>query len=305
MKQYKVALLDWEEEYVLRFMEYVNSKKDIPFMILAFTCGDKLKAYLQQGKVDLILEGKHKAPSLDQSFCSIPLTEESIGGNTIYKYQPIQGLIKDVMGRLNHQGITFEKENNVKAYGVYSPIGRSGKTRLALGICRYIGNGLYLGMEEYSGFSYEKYGMDDLMFYIKERNKASLLGKIKGMTQRAEGVEIIESPLYYLDMRTLKYQDMKWLLVMLKTSGLYSVIVADIGGGSVGDFNLLNGFDTIYVPILEGQVAQQKKNHMEHFFQKMEQKEILEKIQYLQVPEEPFFSIAMEQWLAALFHKEQ
>lgn len=139
LKKYTVAVCDFEEEYAVRLMNYINGQTTYGILALAFTDENRFREYLENNSLDLALIAEEfEVEQMEDRV--IPLCREE-GREGIYKYQPASKIIAKVQ-------MILEKEYRVKdskvkgeiapckMIGVYSPIGRSGKTNLALAMAK-------------------------------------------------------------------------------------------------------------------------------------------------------------------------
>ena len=139
-----VAMYEQEEAYGKNLAEYVNRKENMPFELQVFSQADKLSDYLQGHTPQLLLlseesslesYGEMSVKTQDVLY----LTEHKEQArdhkeNHIYKYQPTDQLLNQLMQRMSDHD---KRDNPVMQescpiYGVYSPVGRCGKTTFSL-----------------------------------------------------------------------------------------------------------------------------------------------------------------------------
>lgn len=185
----------------------------------------------------------------------------------ISKYSKASVLVRRMLELLGSENPVLPNAQNGISVAVYSPIGRCGKTRLAEGLCRYwnmrtseaggeYGRSIYLGMEEY-GKGIGEAGMETLLYYLKQRSE-KLAVQLKALIQEQPGFDYIPGADCYQELRELDAEDVKWLTETIRREGCYRYLVADIGGGSLAELNILSVFDVIYLPYLQEETAQQK-----------------------------------------------
>ena len=139
-----VAMYEQEEAYGKNLAEYVNRKENMPFELQVFSQADKLSDYLQGHTPQLLLlseesslesYGEMSVKTQDVLY----LTEHKEQArdhkeNHIYKYQPTDQLLNQLMQRISDHDKRDSPvmQESCPIYGVYSPVGRCGKTTFSL-----------------------------------------------------------------------------------------------------------------------------------------------------------------------------
>lgn len=158
-----VAMYEQEEAYGKNLAEYVNRKENMPFEVQVFSQADKLSDYLQGHTPQLLLLSEESSLESYGDMCKktqdvLYLTEHKDQardqkGNHIYKYQPTDQLLNQLM---QHMSDHEKKDSPVMQescpiYGVYSPVGRCGKTTFSLLLGELLARKrsvLYIGFDE-------------------------------------------------------------------------------------------------------------------------------------------------------------
>lgn len=308
MKNHKIAICDPEVDFTFGLMNYINGQPDNPCMALAFTSEDNLNQYLKENKVELLIVDDHTTMQLPDWLPVLWLSdgEDMLHKECLLKYQSVDQIIPKILNSIS-QHTQLNKIRDPSActiYGIYSPVGRCGKTNLAKAICMEMEEpSLYIGMEEYSSFSNVKSDSAELLYYIKQKDD-KILSRILSFVIEEGKCNMIPSPESYLDIRELDYEDMRWFLQILKESGVYYRIVFDLGTGSLMDYQIFNLFDKIYVPILDDSIAQIKKEHFLSFLEKSNLNQFTDKMKLVQPPMEPYNSNNMMQYIKQLMGGE-
>lgn len=198
----------------------------------------------------------------------------------ISKYSPASVLVKKMLEVLGQKRTFIGSGQEGVAIGIYSPIGRSGKSRLAGALCEYwsgqpenpsvddiamSGRTLYLGMEEYGP---EGTAMETVLYYLKQRSE-NLSMQLKALAQTKMGYDFIPSAGCYQELRELSAEDMEWLLQTICREGYYGHVAADIGSGSLAELKCLLAFDVIYMPYLQEREARQRLEMFIHCVKRM------------------------------------
>ena len=158
-----VAMYEQEEVYGKNLAEYVNRKENMPFELQVFSQADKLSDYLQGHTPQLLLlseesslesYGEMSVKTQDVLY----LTEHKEQArdhkeNYIYKYQPTDQLLNQLMQRMSDHDKRDSPvmQESCPIYGVYSPVGRCGKTTFSLLLGELLARKrsvLYIGFDE-------------------------------------------------------------------------------------------------------------------------------------------------------------
>lgn len=296
LKKYTVAVCDFEEEYAIRLMNYMNGQSTYGILMLAFTQQDRFKEYLDNNSFDLALVADEVMQKfgdeleLDQTGKKVVHLCKEEGREGIYKYQPASEIMVEIQRILEKEYHIkkFEEEGEkteCKMIGVYSPIGRSGKTNFALAMAREKGS-LYIGMEEYSNLIEGRTTMSDFCYWIRKREEMMIRKVEEQMIVEDEVCKLV-SPLTYMDLKELTVDEYAWFFEKLKTSGRFHKIVVDIGCGSLCSYSFLALFHQIFVPILP-EISTEKERHFKKVLQFVGLEKSSTKFEYIIVPRQDF-----------------
>lgn len=297
MKKFRVVLCDTEEDFVIPFMNYINRNTQVPMLAMAFTEIRAAMEYIQKHPPDLIVSGWEE-----------PAFKECVGKLSVLwltdigQAQESDRNLQYEMGRFfsasvyvnrmmqilyaEHQGFCAGIQGVCLA--VYSPIGRSGTTRLAHKLCQVLsvlpagGGCIYLGWECFASEDDEKLPMEELLYYIKQRDNFISL-KVKELAQQRNGYDVIESAGDYRQLRELTREDICWFLQKVREEGIYTHLVADIGSSCLTELDALTEFDGIYIPVLEEEPSEKK---LQTFIRQMIRQGFWEELYYKCYPVE-------------------
>ena len=298
-----MAVYDEDPFYAERLSDYVNRKEKGIFKAQAFTSKERLEEFAKETAVDVLLTGAPadtRGISALQSTQKINLTEERSAEGVcedteIYKYQSGDDIIREVMAVYCENpeagpalpGLVSRKKRII---GVYSPVGRCGKTSLALSIGQVLAKDekvLFITMDMFSGFSQIldeqwKRDMSDLLYYYKQ-------GRFHGLR--------LNSIIYYLgDMAwlpPLRYPDdysqvtaeeMADFLVQILNESTYETIVLDIGDYDRQVLPILGVCQVVYMPVKEDLMSQAKIKEFEMYVDRFGNRGIQEKFHKIHVP---------------------
>lgn len=272
MKSNKVALCDKDERYICSLMNYINGDKESPIVMLAFTDLEKLIKYLENNTVDLIiLTDELQMPNSRIKVIYLTENEKNNKTHTYLKYQSgvvISNIILDELKRISN----IEKNSSVIFSGVYSPFGRSGKTKFALSYCKlFSDDAIYLGMEDYNSLEINNSTMENVIYYIKQR-KGEIISYIYENASLEYGMPVIPSCQTYLDIKALDASDIKWLHDQFIEAAKSKRVMIEIGSACLYDISILVCFDRIYIPTLKNEECQ---NKLKNFYSILEKKQLI------------------------------
>lgn len=267
MQQFKVGICEMEKDYMLGLMGQINSDMNNCFIAIAFSGKEALMEYLETGTLDLLMVPEDfrwdetgrisYGGQLIYMTNEVPAEQES-GHVCIYKYQKVSSIIKTLNSIMAGSEQSL-KDKLYKVYGVVSPVGRCGKTNLAMALCSNdeVRGGLYIGCEEY-GYR-DVNTMADIMFLVKSRSDR-LVDFLEENIETVEGsnMGIIKPALSYQDIREMDRKDFSWFIERIVEWGRYTTIVFDIGGGTLADVEIFQCFHRIFMPVLNDNISIRK-----------------------------------------------
>lgn len=290
----RVGILDPETEYVGKLAAYLNRVNQGAIECSAFTKKDKLMECMKEHHMEVVVSTDEELlmglQELHQKVCYIWLTDgkrEKNRFHQINRYQSGVQIAKEMNQILYCDGLYLVKEHPMVA--VYSPIGRCGKTQMIL---HYIKEQqerrwLYIGLEDYGTVAGS--GKIDWLYFVKERREEKLVE----LMEQSNG--IIESPFSPFDAKTLQYEDMEWLLQLLKREKGYHGTIFDIGTGILQDIHCLTLFDQVILPYLKEEISLKKKEKFEQLSVAYGLGSWLEKIHFLDMKEHTGLSKILDQ----------
>ena len=278
MKQV-IGIAGQESEYWFRLMDYINEYGEIDVFICTRT--ECLQEELEHKKPAVLFREKGFADDIVFSGKEVYFSKEKDCIDGIYMYQAADQLYADMRSYI-HTG-HFEQveltESNKRVYAVYSPLGRSGKTSFALAFAKKY-SFFYFGMEEYGIQGERIHSVDEILYYIQNR-KTDIVKILLEYGKEWQGVQMIDSPYLFYDLKKLTMEDYRWFINKIRQEEFPSLFV-DLGTGCLPDFEFLDLFDRIYVPVLEG-----KKEKVQMFWELMREfyGELEPKYRVIHVPE--------------------
>lgn len=296
MRRRQIAICDKEQDYTRRFTQYANRYREPLFIVHGYTDIQELIKDTKEHPTDIILLSKGFAKELKRDETSgqiICLSEEEYQEENpenpeIYKYQSCPQILRKAYAIYADQTPvnlgTALRLREMKRIGIFSPLGRTGKTSFALALGKELAKQrrtLYLNMEEFSGFEVlypwgDGWTLSELMYFIKQGKKAfackleSMIGQIGGL----DYIPPVKSP---VELKSIEKEDWEELLEALEKESRYEFVILDLSCGVDGLFELLELCDQIYMPHAPDETAQAKLWQYKETLRLLEMEDILEK----------------------------
>lgn len=174
--------------------------------------------------------------------------------------------------------------------GVYSPVGRCGKTRFALALGKLIGEQrktLFLSLEIFSDF----YGwlehsgsgdISDLLYYLEQGSLTEAVWKKTAYP--LQGLSVVAPAANPEDVAGLSARQCAALLEGAGRAG-YRAIVLDIGSAHPDPAGLLALCSRVYVPVTGEETSRLKWQHFTTYLQKTGRERVLEYMETVRLPE--------------------
>ncbi|TCT11654.1 cellulose biosynthesis protein BcsQ [Natranaerovirga pectinivora] len=246
MKIYNLVLGDKDTLFNTKLIKYINTQKEQPFNSRGFSDKSILSKHIIENNIDVLLLTPEMYDS-DISYENVKLVIIFSEGNkpnwvkelpVIYKYQGVNKILTKVMSLYSEvsEDTVINNNNTTKIVGVYSPIGRSGKTTLSFGICGLLSENkkvLCINLEELnsvinSNLKSSEYTLSDLLYYIRQKTPNVLLN-IKNIVEKINGFDYIFPVRCYVDLLDTKLEEWQLLIEILKKESDYDVVVINFG----------------------------------------------------------------------------
>ena len=298
-----MAVYDEDPFYAERLSDYVNRKEKGIFKAQAFTSKERLEEFARGNDVDVLLTGMPmdtEAISALQAAQKIYLTEErnADGGQEdreIYKYQSGDDIIREVMAAYCElpgvkgvfPGLAAKDKRII---GVYSPVGRCGKTSLSLSIGQVLAKEekvLFITLDTFSGFSQLldeqwKRDMSDLLYYYKQGRFHAL--RLNSIIYYLGDMAWLPPLRYPDDYSQVTTEEMAGFLVQILNESSYETIVLDIGNYDRQVLPILDVCQVVYMPVKEDMISQAKLKEFEKYVDRFGNKGLKEKFHKIHVP---------------------
>ncbi len=264
MQKLQIGVMDKEKVYVVQLTTYLQRYGKGRWELFAFTEEEKLQQYLDKHSLDILIDTDKKRLLKEQALQNIVrlwLTDETgtlqkeNAFYRVYRFQNAREIAKNIDHIIQQEGMKRVQSKRMVAF--YSPVGRCGKTTLALEIVQsgLYGNWLYFGMEDYSSFTdnieNRESVAEEILYYWKEHKDKKLLSSL----EKSDSLLTVGTS--YLDVKQLTMEDWKWFREVFEQSQ-YRGVLFDLGSGVLQSLQVLQSFDFIVVPCLEEECAKKK-----------------------------------------------
>lgn len=302
MRKKVLAVCDEEASYACSFTAWLERKGHYPFEFIAFTGADKVCNYVQTNPVELLLvaEGTmcpaisslpvKKLVVLDEEKGTVP--EEL---PAVLKYQSCEKIMQEVTAlygeEAREEGRGAAAKRTMHVLGVYSPLGRVGKTSLALALGQFLARRysvLFLNLEPYSGFEqlfscgFER-NLGDLFYYVRQK-KGQPAVQLAAMVREAGGLSYVPPVITPEDVEQITGEEWSALLEELRLYSGYQVVILDFGGGITQASVLFDACSKIYMPVRQDRVSEAKLAQYEAWLGSTGREDVLKKTEKLILP---------------------
>ncbi len=314
----KVLAICDTEMYAVKLMEAFCGKKQFGFQIHAFSKVEQLEQFSQKGQIEILLiSGRYMSEKVSRMnigkillLSDGEIYEEFSDYESIYKYQSAEHIMKEILCHYAEyarpvSGMFYGKKE-FEVHGVYSPIGRCGKSVLARSLATAFGRKkktLLLDLQSFSARE-EQLGEEELwdladMIYFLRQGKKTFLYKLSSIVRREGSYDSILPMKVPADLRGVTVAEWSELLEKLAIDSDYSVVIIDFGQDVSGIFQLLSQCTKIYMPIISDAESKRKLENFEWILKNENFKKVVECIQKIYLPtgiERMNMKAVMDEW---------
>lgn len=298
-----LAICDADKRFALKLMEVFCSRKNLGFIVHAFSDLEEFKQFAQENQLEILLITGRLMREEFQNYnigkivllSDGEIYEEFLDYETIYKYQSAQKILKEILyyyaeyARFGTGMFSGNKE--FKVYSVYSPIGRCGKSALAKVLAQKFGKSkktLLLDLQSFAAYEEqlgdeELWDLADIIYFLRQGKKTFLykLGSIVLSKDQYDYVLPMKTP---ADLRSVTLAEWTELMEKLATDSEYQVIILDFGHEVSGLFGLLSQCTKIYTPVLSDEDSKRKIRNFEKVLKDENFERVLESTEKVPIP---------------------
>ena len=280
-------IYDADTAYAEHLSFYLNSQNSFPYEAMPFSDCSVLRSFLDKTENVRILSGeaaeniwpsedteeggRERKGAVSGEHGAIPgrrfvrLCEEP-EEDGIFRYQSCEKLMKEILeafGRGRARQADMMQESTWTA--VYSPVGRCGKTSLAIALGETLSEQyrtLYVNLESCSGFDsifQMEEGMDlsDLIYCVRQKEELTAKRMSEAIC-RWKNLDYVRPVFADCDLQDVTPEEWIQFLKQLMEAGEYEAAVLDTGSIGSGVFELLARCRAIFVPTLNDPVSAAK-----------------------------------------------
>lgn len=313
-----LAICDAEKQYAVKLMEAFCEKKNLGFQVHVFSDVVELEQFAARNQMEILLiTGRLMSEDLHRFnigkiilLSDGDIYEEFSDYESIYKYQSAEHILKEILCYYAEYakpvtGMYYGKKE-FEVHGVYSPIGRCGKSALARALAGGFGKSkktLLLDLQSFSACP-EQLGEEELwdladIIYFLRQGKKTFLYKLGSIVRSHETYDYILPMKAPADLRSVTLAEWTELLEKLATDSDYQVIVLDFGNDVCGLFQLLSQCTRIYTPVLSDSDSRRKVRNFEWILKDENFEKVITSMQKVVIPlgtEKMSVNTFMEEW---------
>ena len=299
-----LAICDTQKQYAIRLMEAFCEKKNFGFQIHAFSDVKELQQFAERVEIEILLiTGSYMSRALENLKIGkiILLSDGSMSEGfseyeSIYKYQPADRILKAVLGSYAEYAKPlygmYSGKNEFEVYGVYSPIGRCGKSALAECLAKKFGKQkrtLLLDLQSFSAGKEqleeeELWDLEDIIYFLRQ-GKTTFLYKLGSIVRSKTTFDYILPMKKTSDLQSVALAEWTELLEKLASDSDYRVVIIDFGQTVCGLFQLLSQCTKVYAPVLSDAVSRNKMENFEWNLKETNFEKVIESLQKIYIPE--------------------
>ena len=300
MRYYQLVIGDYDEEYNTRLVSYLNANQNQFFITRSFSNEEILKQYIKEHSVDILLISPkflEKDIPTNQVKSVVILSDGKIPNylrdyKTVYKYHPANNLITEIINyyaKQNNEEIISSNKEMAKIIGVFSPLGRCGKTVFSLVLAEKLAkykNVIYINLEPFANLdSYinikSSLGLTDLLYYVRQEH-ANLALKFESIKENCMGFDFIAPIKCYLDFFDMHEKDWDSFFELIKNKLRYDYAIINFGNHI--DSNTLHNLtlcDLIYTIEVPEKTAISQLNNWRETLELLKKDELIKKTKYI------------------------
>ncbi len=258
------AIYDFDVTYTTRFMEYFKKRTDLDFEISAFTRKESIEEFLKTHQIEILLYGSDitlegfpiENVKYIYEFTDDPRKESDSGPPTIFKYQPVQtvmtDIIKDYIRKVNE---TQVKNNFITTniISLFSPTQSNANLPFAWSISTLLSEQkkvLFIPLDLFpirviSSLDSSTQSLSEFIYYLKEN--PNIIVKMKSLLAYSGKLSYLTGITHGFDLLSLTKEDIHKWVEELKLHTDYQTVVFYLGYYSDSTLELMKLSDSILV----------------------------------------------------------
>lgn len=254
MKKIRIVIADGNVEYLNALAAFMrNAGETSKFIITFFSDLNKLTSYIDEVEnIDILLispefYNQHVKDRLEGETTLIVLEDDKIANydesvNVVYRYQRLNQLVSNMLAiYYEHNDVASEllaRNKQAKVLSVYSPIGGSGKTTIAVNLCKQLAltgaKVFYLNLELFNSTKLYFTSAEDnpslQIFYYIKTDSSQLHSKIETLKKYDpySMVDYFDLAVNADEMLEISKNEVKKLINGIVGTGSYDYLVIDL-----------------------------------------------------------------------------
>ncbi len=283
MEEKNLVVCDKDSRYANGLAENISERKELALHVYVCTGMSRAGKFMEERPPDIFIvdesfsQKERQAMQASQVFVLTKDGCKDLAENEkeIFKFQSADKILGDVFetyyNRTNSSILKTIKKPKQRLIAVYSPIHRIGKTTFALSLGEELAKSekvLYLNLEAFPDVNnrlpkVEGKNLGDLLYYMRQDVQDVAMRLISMIEKRGE-LDVLPPILNHSDLRGVTSEDWKALIEQVLNDTAYETVILDLSDGIQGFFQLLDGCDQIYMPILEDEISRAKVKQFEY-----------------------------------------
>ncbi len=244
--KHTLLICDKEIGYAQKMAQYINTKEGFPFEArFLMNPGETSEYSDSEVSADILIADEGLYDDVKRYFMaekiliiSGDIKKQEADTKRIYKYQSIDNIIKEILKHASQRedlGTLVSRKSQMKMIGFYSPVGRSGRTSLALAIGQILAKDhktVFVDMESYSDLR-DKLGVDfsmdlsDLMYSMNNK-VGDISALIGGVGVTVGTMDVMPSMSRYSDLISISAKEWQQFFSGLETGTDYEYVLLDL-----------------------------------------------------------------------------
>ena len=262
-----IAVIDDDYEYSRRLASYINERERMGLKAVAFSSPDNYRSRKNEYDVRIMLVSEDIArifkseemPEMVLRFSEDSLATGTDNRRSIFKYKRADSILRDIMGFYSDddmEKLTRVMSKNSMITGIFSPIGRSGKTSLALTMGLYLAQSsktLLITLEDLSGvFRYTadsaQADLTDVLYSFQQGRYSWT--RLVYAVYTFGGLDYIPPARYSEDLYQMNGEMLCELILKISADCGYDNIILDMGSFSRTAGEVLEVCDHLIMPVI-------------------------------------------------------
>ena len=301
-----LAICDLEVAYASHFMEHMNNRRKLPFIVEAFSDLEEVKAAVDSHAIEILLISESALEGREEEVGNWPIhqvivlaegvvTKSCRSYPEVAKYQSSDSVIREVMAvyaaESKEKQVTSVIKRPTEVIGVYSPVGRCLKSTFAMTLGRLLAKDkavLYVNLESCAGFellfsqNYDR-TLSEVLYHLHEKTQG-LIHQVNASICHMDNLDYIPPVQFPQDLAAISVKDWDRLIDVLRGESIYETVIVDIGDGLQDVCAVLGMCDRIYMPVKTDFISEAKILQFERLMEICSYKEVIEKVKKLKLP---------------------